>query len=133
MKNKDLEVEHFDSSILKGDHDLFPRIDIPKFKSKEDHLNDTPLGGNYLMMTECQITNANTLLVFTRGYEYRVLLIINSDITGCNTVLESDKPAIIFYFNNITEKWWRRFGVTIHIPVKTYLKSLKKRIGLGSV
>jgi len=70
---------------------------------------------NYHVFLECSMTNCETLIWY-EGYNEPILVVILcSDISGNKAIIKSTKNCVCIYINNRSEKWYRRFGITIHL------------------
>lgn len=84
-----------------------------KFKTEKELAESLPIKKCF-SISHSELREHETLIVFNAEYEVPLVIIACSDITGCKKIIESDKFTFVIYINNKSEKWWRRFGFSIH-------------------
>ena len=56
----------------------------------------------------------------------RLLVFTCCDLSGNKVIMRKcDKFVVCVFINNAADKWYMRFGVTVHIPFSKILKSVK--------
>lgn len=126
MDKRDSENYQYEESMLNQipsglGYDKTIEAEIVAQDSEAESFKRTPLGPMMNKLKWVRLSfwgneSPEHLLVCHKGYEYSVVFVTNSNLMGNKKIIQSDKPAVIFYFNNISEKFWRRFGITLHIP-----------------
>ena len=89
---------------------------------KESHISiNTPV--SYCLLTRCEITNNGAII---GGSLHRLNIFICCNLSGNKKIISyCDKIVFCVFINNESDKWYMRFGVTVHFPVQALIKKLK--------